>query len=317
MVKYFVFIVMMLSGEVLWGQDSVTPTPVDTVAHVVAPVKKRIPRKPVVKKDSSAIHLSPFKNPPVPQIIVLSADSLRNMGHPSYRFTDPIRYSVTVKQWQGKEATFYSIIALLIIFAAIKNGFNRYIGDLVKIFFRTSAKQRQIKDQLMESRLPSLILNFFFLLSGGMFLALVLQYFKLGLQYNFWALFSYCVMGLLAVYCVKFVSLKILGWIFQISDVIDAYVFVVFSTNKIIGIAILPFVVVLAFTHGMLNEMAMSLSIVLVLFLYAYRFFLSYVSIHRQVKISFFHFFLYLMAFELAPLLLINKLLFRLLGETS
>jgi hypothetical protein len=35
------------------------------------------------------------------------------------------------------------------------------------------------------------------------------------------------------------------------------------------------------------------------------------------VRISLFHFFLYLCAFEIIPLLLINKLLFRFLGETS
>ncbi|MFL5742004.1 MAG: DUF4271 domain-containing protein [Flavisolibacter sp.] len=320
MLKYLVLISILLCSSLLRAQDSSVQLPPDTSQQVVKPVvKKHFPKKPVVKKDSTATvdSMNRFRTTGflTPGIIV-DADSLRNLYHPFYRFTDPVRYSVTIKQWRGKEAVFYSIMALLIIFALIKNGFNRYIRDLVKIFFRTTAKQRQIREQLMESPLPSLMLNGFFLLSTGMFLALLLQYFKLGLQFNFWALFSYCVVGLLAIYTVKFISLKFLGWIFQVSDAIDSYVFVVFSTNKIIGIALLPFVVVLAFSHGMLNEMAMSLSIFVVLALYAYRFFLSYVSIHRQVQMSFFHFFLYLMAFELAPLLLINKLLFRLLGET-
>jgi hypothetical protein len=80
---------------------------------------------------------------------------------------------------------------------------------------------------------------------------------------------------------------------------------------------LLPFVVILAFSSGVINEIAMNLSIILIVGLFAYRFFLAYATIHREVRISFFHFFLYLCAFELAPVLLINKLLFRLLGETS
>ena len=60
--------------------------------------------------------------------------------------------------------------------------------------------------------------------------------------------------------------------------------------------------------------MAVTLSVTLVLGLLAYRYFLSYVSIHRQIKINFFHFLLYLCAFEIAPLLLINKLLFTVLS---
>jgi hypothetical protein len=45
-----------------------------------------------------------------------------------------------------------------------------------------------------------------------------------------------------------------------------------------------------------------------------YRYFLSYVTIHRQIRINFLHFIIYLAAFEIAPLLLINKLLLTILG---
>jgi hypothetical protein len=47
--------------------------------------------------------------------------------------------------------------------------------------------------------------------------------------------------------------------------------------------------------------------------LFLYRFYLSYVSVYRLVKLQFLHFLLYLAAFEIAPLLLINKLLFQFL----
>ncbi|HEU4470309.1 MAG TPA: DUF4271 domain-containing protein, partial [Flavisolibacter sp.] len=165
--------------------------------------------------------------------------------------------------------------------------------------------------------LPSLLLNLFFLLSGGMFLALLLQYFQLGGEFNFWLLYLYSLLGLAGVYAVKFITLKFLGWIFQMSEATESYIFIVFTTNKVIGMAILPFVVILAFSQGLMSQAAVVVAITVVVGLYAYRFFLSYVTIHRQVRVSFFHFLLYLCAFEIAPLLLINKLLFRFLGETS
>jgi hypothetical protein len=117
------------------------------------------------------------------------------------------------------------------------------------------------------------------------------------------------------VYTIKFISLKLVGWIFQVSEAANAYIFIVFTTNKIMGIALLPFLVILAFTYGFITQAAMNLAVLVVVVLFAYRYFLSYVSIHRQIRINFFHFLLYLMAFELVPLLLINKLLFSLLGE--
>jgi hypothetical protein len=244
----------------------------------------------------------------------LQADSFLYTGHPYFRFTHPTRYTISVRQWQGKEAIFYSLIGLLIFFALIKNSFQRYIQDLFKIFFRTTVRQRQIKDQLVQSPLPSLLLNIFFTLSIGMFVALLIQYFGLGRQFGFWMLFLYCVGGLVAIYAMKFLALKFMGWILQVSEAVDAYIFIVFTANKILGIALLPFVILLAFSYGIVCQVSVTLGIMLALGLLAYRYFLSYISVHRQIKINFFHFLVYLCAFEIAPLLLINKLLFTVLS---
>jgi hypothetical protein len=316
----------------LFSQDSNLTTPVDTA--IQTPVVKRniqrprkIRRDSLPAKDSTTIIDSAAKEDSVsiaskifrPDIALFQfrSDTSIFLLSPFFRFTDPMRYSITIKKWEGKDAIFYSTIALLIFFALIKNAFTRYMGDLFKTFFRTGVNQKQTKDQLLQSPLPSLLLNLFFVLSIGMFLALLLQYFKLGLDFNFWWLYLYCVLALISIYLIKFLSLKLLGWIFQVSESIDAYIFIVFTTNKVIGIALLPFIILLSFTYGVVNEAAMSLSIMVVSALIIYRFFLSYVSIRRQIRVGFFHFLLYLIAFEIIPLLLINKLLFSILGETS
>ena len=313
MVKYLLILILVIAGIAVDAQDSLPAAAPDTARRTVR-TQRQVLQNPAPVAVTR--NLPPFRVPDSTYLAQVNADSAVLSAHPYFRFTNPVRYSITIRKWEGKETIFYAIIALLLFFALIRNGFTRYISDLFKIFFRTTVKQRQIKEQLVQSPLPSLLLNIFFLLSGGMFLALLLHYYKLGLDYNFWELFFYCVTGLLAVYGVKFISLKLLGWVFQVSDSIDAYIFVVFTTNKVIGMALVPFLVILGFTQGLVNQSAMTLSIIVVLGLFAYRFFLSYSTLHRQVRISIFHFFLYLCAFEIAPLLLINKLLFRFLGET-
>ena len=313
MAKYILFLMLVSVGLMPYAQDTLPPAP-DTASRVVRP-QRQIIRNPAPVPVTR--YLLPFRVPDSTYLgSRLDPDSAVFAAHPYFRFTNPVRYSITIRKWEGKETIFYAIIALLLFFALIRNGFTRYISDLFKIFLRTTVKQRQIKEQLVQSPLPSLLLNIFFLLSGGMFLALLLHHYQLGLDFDFWELFFYCVTGLLAVYAVKFISLKLLGWIFQVSDSIDSYIFVVFTTNKVIGMALVPFLVILGFTQGLVNSTAMTLSIMVVLGLFAYRFFLSYSTLHRQIRISIYHFFLYLCAFEIAPLLLINKLLFRFLGET-
>lgn len=244
-----------------------------------------------------------------------SSDSFLYRKRLFFEFTNPVRYTISEKSWQGKEAIFYSIIGLLLFFAFIKNSFSRYLHDLYSSYFRTTLRQRQIKEQLLQSPLPSMLFNVFFVISTGIFLSLLLQHFGLVTRYPFWLVAAYCALGLLIIYGAKFLALKFFGWVFQLKDATDTYIFLVFSTNKILGVLLLPFIVVLAFTYGAATAAAATLSLIVIGALLAYRYFLSFISINRIIHVNFIHFFIYLAAFEILPLLLINKLLFTILRE--
>lgn len=250
-------------------------------------------------------------------VFTLFLDSSRYSHQPYFSFTHPVLRLAQKRDWQGKESLFYSTVVLLIFFALVRNNFSRYAADLFALFFRTTIKQRQLKEQLMQAPLPSLLLNLVFFISGALFINLLLAHYGLGRSFNFWLLFAYTIAGLMAIYIIKFITLKLCGWLFRMSDVTNSYTFIVFTTNKIIGITLLPFIILLAFTTGPFQQGLFTLSITVVAALFLYRFYLSFVTIEGKLKISFFHFVLYLVGFEIVPLLLINKLLFKFLGETS
>ncbi|HCL82675.1 MAG TPA: hypothetical protein DIC22_01815 [Chitinophagaceae bacterium] len=111
------------------------------------------------------------------------------------------------------------------------------------------------------------------------------------------------------LYLMKFAILRITGWIFNIKRAVDTYLFVVFMTNKIIGIFLLPFLVLITFSGPVLTEIGITLSILMVCLFYIYRFIASFSTLHKEIKISGLHFILYLCAFEMAPLVLIYKVL--------
>lgn len=230
--------------------------------------------------------------------------------HPYFNFhTKPVAFRSDVKQFHGKELLFYVIVALLMIFALLKLGFAKYFNDLFRVFFRTTLKQRQIKEQLIQTPLPSLIFNGFFVASAGLYANLVLHYYQFTPVANFWLLYLYCSIGLSVIYLVKFLGLKICGWLFNMQQAADSYIFIVFIINKVIGIAALPFLALLSFTDGTLHTVSLVLSWCCIGGLFLYRFILGYAAIRNEVRFNLFHFFLYLCAFEIAPLLLIYKLL--------
>ncbi len=229
--------------------------------------------------------------------------------HPWFAFkTKPASLPQSdLRKFTGKELLFYLLVFLLIVFAVLKTAFPKYFGDLFRLFFRTTLKQRQIRDQLTQTPLPSLLLNGFFVISGGLYITFLLQHFELNPGDNFWLLFLYCCLGLSAAYFVKFIGLKVCGWLFNMKEAADSYIFIVFIVNKMIGILLLPFLVLLAFALGNIYSVGLTVSWCLVACLLAYRFILTFAAIRNQVKVNPFHFFLYLCAFEIAPLLLVYK----------
>jgi len=229
--------------------------------------------------------------------------------HPWFAFQKkPIILPKSVlRKVTGKDLLFYLLVFLLIVFAVLKMAFPKYFGDLFRLFFRTTLKQRQIREQLTQTPLPSLLLNGFFVISGGLYITFLLQHFDLNPVGNFWLLFLYCSLGLSAAYFVKFIGLKVSGWLFNMKEAADSYIFIVFIVNKMLGILLLPFLIVLAFSLGDVYTVGITISWCLVIGLLAYRFILTYAAVRNQVKVNLFHFFLYLCAFEIAPLLLVYK----------
>lgn len=297
---------------ICWGAGFSQP-PADSLPRidsgqlVASPVVDTAVNLPVIKRDSLQIRLRyPF-----------TSDSFLFADRLFISFLHPVRYNVSERNWSGKEVVFYAIIGLLVVFAVIKNSFRRYVSDLFSSYFRTTVRQRQIKEQLLQSPLPSLLFNIFFVLSTAVFVSLLFQHFQLGEGWPFWKMAVYAALGLVVMYAGKFLALKFFGWVFQLSEATETYIFVVFSTNKIIGVLLLPFTVLLAFGLGAVSAAAATLGLVVLAGLLAYRYFLSYVSINHLVSLNPLHFLIYLAAFEILPLLLINKLLFTYLGEIS
>jgi len=230
--------------------------------------------------------------------------------HPYFNFFGrPIVQTSSKREVNSKDGLFYLLLSVIFYFALIRVLFARYLNNLFTLFFRASLKQKQIREQLLQTPLPSLLLNILFTVSGGIYACFLLR------SYNYFTgiplplLMVYCTVALAVIYFSKFVTLKFLGWIFNISEATDMYIFIVFMVNKLLGIFLLPFVVMMAFSSPSVLHLLSTLSIIFIALAFAYRYILAFAPIRKQINVSQFHFFLYLCGFEITPLLIIYKVL--------
>jgi hypothetical protein len=231
--------------------------------------------------------------------------------HPYFGFNAPVmdKPVVTHREVKGKETIFYAIVFLFIVFGALRQLFPKYFNDLFRLFFKTTLKQKQVREQLLQTPLPSLALNGFFVISASLYITFLLQHYQLVAEAEFWKTTVYAAAALSIIYLVKYLGIVFSGWLFSMQEAAHAYVFIVFIVNKMIGIFLLPFILILAFSVGHSFSIGIMLAWCVLGGLYLYRIMLTWSAIRGLIKVNPFHFFLYLLAFEVVPLLLIYKAL--------
>lgn len=306
-VTLFLLLLECFSG--LQAQQDTVVQPPDSLLIKKAPLKKdsvsgkktRVLRDTSLKEaDSLTIKDS--------VVSVLSADTLYKVTAGEEPKKDEKRTGEK-RDYKGKELLFYYLLFLLILFGLQRRAFEKYFADLFRVFFKTTLKQKQLREQMLHAQLPSIFMNVFFVLSAGLYINFLLNYIAVSITENFWLQYGYCAAALGAIYLIKYIGLKITGWLLHVQEATESYIFIVFIINKMLGISLLPFLFLLAFSIEPFNSISLTLSFVLIGLLLVYRIILSYGSVRNEIKLNSFHFILYVLAFEVLPLLLIYKAL--------
>lgn len=220
----------------------------------------------------------------------------------------PIYMLVTYHQPESKDELFYLMAAIMFGLAFIRAAFPKYFRNLFVVFFQTTLRQTQSREQLLQDNLASLLINLLYIICTGLYITLLIQY-KHWSQAPFWSL-AFGSAGILSlVYLGKYLFLIFAGWVFNTKEAAGAYTFIVFMVNKVIGVALIPFLLVLSFSGPTVIEISVTVSLALIGVLFVYRYLVSFLALQNKLKVNALHFFLYLCAVEVLPLVLIYKLL--------
>lgn len=228
---------------------------------------------------------------------------------------EPVPYAISLRNYPGKEYLFYLLTGLVMVLAFLRFFYPRYFSNLFRVFFNTSLRQSQLTDQLLQAKLPSLFYNLFFIISGGLFSYLLLSHFHWIDTPLQWRTAAICIGVLGVAYSMKYATLKFTGWITGYTDPVNTYIFIVFLISKIIGIILVPIIILLAFSAPQIAQVAVTASLLMIAFMLLLRFVRSYSILQYQLKISRYHFLLYILGVEILPILLVYKGLMVLLDK--
>jgi hypothetical protein len=214
---------------------------------------------------------------------------------------------------KAQTADFYLLLFLCLILGLIRFMDTRYFFNLWRAFLNPTLSNRQLKEQLQGSGFPNLLMNIFFTIAGGSYMYYIVRFFTpvhSGVIPPS-LLIIMLITGTGLIYLAKYAAVRFSGWAFRVEGITEHYLFNVFLINKVLGITLIPFIIILAFADHQLAQPVVIVSFVVAGILLLNRYIRSWQVFGSFFQYSKFHFFTYLCASELLPLAVLMKLLVK------
>lgn len=238
-------------------------------------------------------------------------ESILKEGH-VFELTKSVSFVSNTHHFDDRTIQFYLILLLVTFFGIFRYFEPQYLRDLFINLRSTTNTYLTNKQKSQSVSFLSLCLNLFFTISIAVYVFYIIQRISTDYLNDRFGIYliPMLIFCFLLIYLVKFLVIKFSGWAFKLEDVTERYLYNVFLLNKVLGILLLPFIILLAFGNKYMINLSIYISLSLILIMLLFRYLKSWQVFGAFFKYSKFHFFTYLCASELLPLAILMKLIF-------
>lgn len=226
----------------------------------------------------------------------------------SYGSPAAVLHEIPRKQ-QREDWKFYLAFSLLILLALIRFGYAREFEELFSAFKNWGPSQQMFRELGTGVSFGTVLLNLFSLLVISVFVFLLLaQYGGLSVDPP-WILMLIAVAAVSFFLLARYLLLKAASLLLPFRKEITLYNFYEIQLNRVLGVVLFPLVLLLIFapapssTYALYGAFAVSAGCILLRYLKGFNIGINYFGRHL------FHFLLYICALEIAPVLIIIRLL--------
>lgn len=212
--------------------------------------------------------------------------------------------------FKSNNLTFFLLLLLVAFPAVFKFLFPSQFNSLFSMFKNPMLSTRNLKEHINQNSQTSALFYLFYSYSFSLFLYFAF-FIPKGASEN--QISGVIIITLFAILCIAFVLkygfLKLTGWVFNIEEHTEGYLFQTLVFNRILSLAIIPFTIFLAIGHTSLHKIILILACILIAVLFINRYFKSGGIWRQFLKYGKLHFFLYLCASEILPMAILIKII--------
>lgn len=202
-----------------------------------------------------------------------------------------------------------SLIMLVGFFTWFRVFYYRIFRQLFSAFFNITTTNQIVRDESVLLQRASLVLSVIsYMLMGLFFYQLsVIQNWNMPYLQGGLMRFIFLSVAIAAAYSIKMISLRFFSSIFSLDRPVALYIFNIFLMVMMVGLLLLPVNILIAYAPAVIRQWVILITVAIATLLFLYRL-IRAVGIWTGIPgFSIFYLFLYLCAFEIAPLLIIWK----------
>ena len=203
-----------------------------------------------------------------------------------------------------------SLIAIIALFTWYKLFYHRMFLQLTNAFFSMATTNQIVRDESVLLQRASLNSSFIAYLIGGLFLyqISVAGNWQHPLLLGGFIRFILFALTIALVFSGQMIALRFMSNIFDSERPAATYIFTIFLFNMMAGLILLPIVIFIAYSPVEYRPFLIGLGMAILTAFLIYRFVRAFIIWTSLLRAPVFYLFLYLCAFEIAPLLLIGKI---------
>jgi hypothetical protein len=215
---------------------------------------------------------------------------------------------------KGESGSFlFWVLMISVLLLTVFINLNRSVpGQVYKAIFNGNYLKYLQRSYTSDNRFLYILFYFFFILNGGIFIFLIIRYFTGPVE---WIVLFYCWVGLLALYLFRHQFNRYVQFVYPLEKTFGIFNFSIMIYNIFLGMALLPVNVIMAFSPVWLVQIFMYTGLILVSGLFLLRAFRTMFSSLSIISAHPVHFFLYLCACEIMPVLIVAKFLYQVSAE--
>jgi hypothetical protein len=243
---------------------------------------------------------------------VIRTDTILNFYTDIYKghYLKPSNELPVIRKDSSPDWLFPILLIVMAVFTWLRLFYSKYFSQMLQAFSNNNLTNQIVRDENLLVQRASVYLSIIFNLIAAMLLYLI------SIRYN-WHLagipagfirFILLAIVVSAVYTMKFLILKICGWLFSLDREMATYIFNTFLINNVLGIILVPFILLIAYNQNIPANAMIMTAIGISLLAWLYRISRGVLIGLARPSLSFLYLFLYLCTLEIAPLLVLLRI---------